>query len=61
MNPVVDDPEPLPPEPPGDNECCESGCERCVWTVHAEAMDAWRAAHAEWKLRELERELQADE
>jgi hypothetical protein len=33
---------PEPPEEPLPAECCERGCERCVFTVYYEAIDAWR-------------------
>ncbi len=32
------------PMPPGDYECCESGCERCVWDVYREDMNEWQQA-----------------
>lgn len=31
------------PLPPGDYECCESGCDRCVWDIYREAMQEWEA------------------
>jgi hypothetical protein len=37
-----------PPEEPLPENCCERGCDRCVFTVYSEAIDAWR--------REIERE-----
>lgn len=45
------DPAPQPPEPPQDGECCESGCEDCVWTRYADARRAYEAAYAEWLAR----------
>ncbi len=30
------------PQPPGDYECCESGCSVCVWDVYFEALRAWQ-------------------
>ena len=30
------------PEEPLPADCCERGCERCVFTVYYEAIDAWR-------------------
>lgn len=32
------------PMPPGDYECCESGCDRCVWDVYREDMNEWQQA-----------------
>jgi hypothetical protein len=33
---------PEPPEEPLPENCCERGCDRCVFTVHYEAIDEWR-------------------
>ncbi|MDP2548617.1 oxidoreductase-like domain-containing protein [Oceanobacter sp. 4_MG-2023] len=32
------------PLPPGDYECCESGCDRCVWDIYREDVAEWEAA-----------------
>ena len=32
------------PTPPGDYDCCESGCEPCVWDTYNEKMAKWREA-----------------
>ncbi|MFC4729006.1 oxidoreductase-like domain-containing protein [Coralloluteibacterium thermophilus] len=45
------DPRPEPPEPPLPGECCESGCDPCVYDLHAEAMAAYREALAAWRVR----------
>lgn len=34
---------PPKPEPPLDSDCCGNGCEVCVWTLHEEALERWRA------------------
>lgn len=34
------------PTPPGDYDCCESGCERCVWDIYHTEMNLWRDAEA---------------
>jgi hypothetical protein len=33
---------PDPPEEPLPADCCERGCDRCVFAVYYEAIDAWR-------------------
>ncbi|MBV9361569.1 MAG: hypothetical protein JO292_09255 [Betaproteobacteria bacterium] len=32
---------PEPPEEPLPEECCQRGCERCVFIVYYEAVEAW--------------------
>lgn len=32
------------PTPPADNECCESGCEPCVWDFYREELAEWQSA-----------------
>ena len=27
------------PIPPGDFECCESGCSQCVWDIYFDELD----------------------
>lgn len=34
------------PIPPGDGECCESGCSPCVWDRYYEALRTWEARQA---------------
>ena len=33
---------PDPPEEPLPENCCERGCDRCVFSVYYEAVDDWR-------------------
>ena len=33
---------PEPPEEPLPENCCERGCDRCVFIVYYEAIDDWR-------------------
>lgn len=51
MTELADDPRPQPPEPPGDNECCGSGCPLCVLDLYAEEMTTYRQQLALWMAR----------
>jgi hypothetical protein len=42
------DKPPVAPEPPIPGECCERGCEFCVWVVYHEALRKYEKAYAEW-------------
>ncbi len=35
---------PPKPEPPNPQDCCESGCTLCVYTVYDEELQRWREA-----------------
>ena len=50
------EPVPLPPPPvePELDECCGSGCERCVFDVYQERLERWRRRCEE--LRRQQRE-----
>ena len=32
----------LPPDPPDPEDCCGSGCSRCVWDVYYDALEAFQ-------------------
>ena len=51
MNPA-DDPKPQAPVEPDPSECCGSGCLRCVFDIHAEAMQRHREATSAWEERQ---------
>jgi len=36
---------PLPPAPPVPGECCERGCDPCVWDYYERALERWRERH----------------
>lgn len=40
---------PPKPEPPAPNECCESGCDPCVYDLYYEALREWEAEVARLK------------
>lgn len=46
-----DDPMPVEPVPPGLEDCCRSGCTPCVFDLHEDAMDRYRAALEKWQAR----------
>ncbi|MGH8581543.1 MAG: oxidoreductase-like domain-containing protein [Gammaproteobacteria bacterium] len=35
-------PHPPPPERPGPEECCQRGCERCIFVWYEEALERWK-------------------
>ena len=43
-----------PPRAPASHECCDSGCDPCVFDLYANAMQAYEAALAGWKSRQSE-------
>lgn len=44
-------PPPAAPHPPVPGECCERGCERCVWDYDHEAQRRDEAADADGQQR----------
>ncbi|WP_411859851.1 oxidoreductase-like domain-containing protein [Cupriavidus pauculus] len=54
-----EDPRPMPPERPGDNECCGSGCDPCVFDFYADEMDRYRQELKAWEARQATREHKA--
>lgn len=45
------DPKPRPPEKPLPGDCCDSGCDSCVFTVYAEELEAYAQRLADWRQR----------
>ena len=46
------DDRPLPPRAPEQGECCQSGCERCVYDVYWDAYSAYEEALKAWEARQ---------
>lgn len=46
-----DDPRPVPPEPPLPSDCCESGCDPCVYDLYADQLQHYRERLARWRER----------
>ena len=51
---TLDDPRPLPPEPPLPSDCCDSGCDPCVNDTYSEELTYYRQALAAWLARHPE-------
>ena len=45
-------PPPLPPKSPVEGECCERGCEMCMWDHYREAQRRHEAADRNGSLRQ---------
>ncbi|HEX6005206.1 MAG TPA: oxidoreductase-like domain-containing protein [Burkholderiales bacterium] len=46
------DPQPEPPREPQPDECCQSGCDPCVYDLYWEALDRYERALDAWKRRQ---------
>lgn len=54
MNSPDPDPRPLPPEPPEPplpSDCCDGGCDRCVYDIYADEVDDYKQRLARWRER----------
>ncbi|AGW95112.1 hypothetical protein N234_34200 [Ralstonia pickettii DTP0602] len=49
-----DDPRPAPPERPGDDECCGSGCDPCIFDYYYQELDRYREELRAWEARHAE-------
>ena len=48
----VADPPPVRPVPPLPMDCCESGCDRCVFETYADELAFYEAALSAWRARQ---------
>jgi len=46
-----DDPKPQPPVRPDPDDCCNGGCERCVFDLYEDALERYREKLAAWLTR----------
>lgn len=53
------DPRPRPPEKPLPTDCCESGCEVCVFDRYAEDLADYRRALSQWRQRHPESQAES--
>ncbi|WP_061161949.1 oxidoreductase-like domain-containing protein [Caballeronia temeraria] len=49
----TDDPRPSPPECPLPEDCCQSGCNPCVFDLYQDALDQYSADLRAWEARNL--------
>lgn len=47
-----DDPPPTPPARPAIDDCCRSGCDRCVFDLYQDALERYRGALGAWDARQ---------
>ncbi|MDH5823087.1 oxidoreductase-like domain-containing protein [Luteimonas sp. RD2P54] len=45
------DPRPQPPPKPLPSDCCESGCQTCVYDLYADELALYGEALAAWRTR----------
>lgn len=45
------EPPPVPPQKPLPFDCCESGCDRCVYEIYADELDHYQSELAAWRAR----------
>nr|CEL67313.1 TPA: hypothetical protein BN1204_031140 [Neospora caninum Liverpool] len=46
--------KPVPPWKPEPEDCCGSGCERCIFDVYYEQLEKYEEALSRWELRQRE-------
>ncbi|MBF6990452.1 oxidoreductase [Cupriavidus sp. IK-TO18] len=45
----------MPPERPGDDECCGSGCDPCIFDFYYQELDRYREELRAWEARHAAR------
>jgi hypothetical protein len=48
---MTTDPKPLPPDEPALEDCCQSGCDPCIFDRYSEDLARYREALQEWEKR----------
>lgn len=49
-----DDPPPTPPIEPALEDCCQSGCNPCIFDIYQDALERYRLALQKWQARQDE-------
>lgn len=57
---LIPDPPPSKPEKPLPSDCCEGGCDRCVFDLYAEALAYYETELAAWRARNPGRDAGGD-
>lgn len=52
VTPSQNDPRPIPPVRPENDECCHSGCDPCIFDLYNEAMERYSEELEAWELRQ---------
>jgi hypothetical protein len=47
----AEDPRPRPPEAPLPSDCCDSGCDPCVYDLYNDELQLYRQRLAAWQSR----------
>ena len=45
------DPRPIPPVRPEPEDCCNGGCDRCVYELYEDALERYEAELRAWQQR----------
>ncbi|NEX63908.1 oxidoreductase-like domain-containing protein [Noviherbaspirillum galbum] len=48
---MENDPRPVPPEEPALEDCCQSGCDPCIFDRYTDDLQRYRQALREWEAR----------
>jgi len=43
---------PQPPEKPLPGDCCDGGCDRCVFDIYADELAHYQSQMAEWQAKQ---------
>lgn len=49
--PIDRDPPPTPPVEPQLEDCCQSGCNPCIFDIYQDALERYRVALQAWQAR----------
>lgn len=48
---MTNDLKPIPPEEPALEDCCQSGCDPCIFDRYTEELEKYRQALRQWEER----------